>query len=107
MDEPAAAVVFFAAVVAGFFAAVGVFFAAVAGFFAAVVVFFAVAVVFFAAVAAFAAVAVFFAADERDPEAYLKLLGSISSRLKEDNVIANIHAAGDDRAKIFDILAAD
>ena len=51
--------------------------------------------------------AVFFAADERDPEAYLKLLGSISSRLKEDNVIANIRAAGDDRAKIFDILAAE
>ena len=51
--------------------------------------------------------AVFFAADERDPEAYLKLLGSISSRLKEDNVIANIRAAGDDRGKIFEILSAE
>ena len=51
--------------------------------------------------------AVFFAADERDPEAYLKLLGSISSRLKEDNVIASIHAAGSDRKKIYDILAAE
>ena len=51
--------------------------------------------------------AVFFAADERDPEAYLKLLGSISSRLKEDNVIARIHEVGEDRKKIFDILAAE
>ena len=46
-------------------------------------------------------------ADERDPEAYLKLLGSISSRLKEDNVIASIHAAGNDRKKIYEILAAE
>ena len=37
----------------------------------------------------------------------LKLLGSISSRLKEDNVIASIHAAGNDRKKIYDILAAE
>ena len=51
--------------------------------------------------------AVFFAADERDPEAYLRLLGSISSRLKEDGVIAKIHEAGEDRQKIFDILAAE
>jgi mannitol/fructose-specific phosphotransferase system IIA component (Ntr-type) len=51
--------------------------------------------------------AVFFAADERDPEAYLRLLGSISSRLKEDGVIAKIHEAGEDRKKIFDILAAE
>ena len=51
--------------------------------------------------------AVFFAADERDPEAYLKLLGSISSRLKEDNVIPSILAAGDDRKKIFEILSAE
>lgn len=51
--------------------------------------------------------AVFFAADERDPEAYLKLLGSISSRLKEDGTIASILAAGDDKEKIYSILAGE
>lgn len=51
--------------------------------------------------------AVFFAADERDPEAYLKLLGSISSRLKEGDTIERIKAAGEDRQKIYDILTAE
>lgn len=51
--------------------------------------------------------AVFFAADERDPEAYLKLLGSISSRLKEGDTIDRIKAAGEDRQKIYDILTAE
>ncbi len=49
--------------------------------------------------------AVFLAADERDQEAYLKLLGSISSKLKEENVIDRIFEAGDDKQKILDILS--
>ena len=48
---------------------------------------------------------VFLAADERDQEAYLKLLGSISSKVKEEGVITEILAAGDDRAKIQEILS--
>lgn len=48
---------------------------------------------------------VFLAADERDQEFYLKLLGSISSKLKEDGIIAEIIAAGEDRAKIQEILS--
>lgn len=49
---------------------------------------------------------VFLAADERDQEAYLKLLGSISSKLKEDGIIAEILQAGEDRLKIQKILSA-
>ena len=49
---------------------------------------------------------VFLAADERDQEAYLKLLGSISSKFKEDGVIDAVVAAGEDRAKIQEILAS-
>lgn len=48
---------------------------------------------------------VFLAADERDQEAYLKLLGSISSKFKEDGVIEAVLNAGEDRAKIQEILA--
>ena len=49
---------------------------------------------------------VFLAADERDQEAYLKLLGSISSKFKEDGVIDAVISAGEDRAKIPEILAS-
>ena len=48
---------------------------------------------------------VFLAADERDQEAYLKLLGSISSKVKEEGVITEILAAGEDKAKIQEILS--
>lgn len=48
---------------------------------------------------------VFLAADERDQEAYLKLLGSISAKLKENGIIDEIIAAGEDRAKIQEILS--
>ncbi len=48
---------------------------------------------------------VFLAADERDQEAYLKLLGSISVKLKEEGVIAEIMAAGEDTARIQQILS--
>ncbi len=49
--------------------------------------------------------AVFLAADERDQEAYLKLLGSISARLKEDKVIDRIFECGEDVAKIMEVLS--
>ena len=49
--------------------------------------------------------AVFLAADERDQEAYLKLLGSISSKLKGESVIDRIFEAGEDREKILGILS--
>lgn len=49
--------------------------------------------------------AVFLAADERDQEAYLTLLGSISSKLKEDKMIDRIFECGEDRAKIMEILS--
>ena len=49
--------------------------------------------------------AVFLAADERDQEAYLKLLGSISARLKEDKVIDPIFECGEDVAKIMEVLS--
>ena len=49
--------------------------------------------------------AVFLAADERDQEAYLKLLGSISAKLKEDNVIDRIFECGNDTDKIMGILS--
>ena len=48
---------------------------------------------------------VFLAADERDQEAYLKLLGSISARLKEDKVIDRIFECGEDVAKIMEVLS--
>ena len=47
---------------------------------------------------------VFLAADEKDQEAYLKLLGSISIKLKEKNVMDEILAAGMDKKKIYAIL---
>ncbi len=50
---------------------------------------------------------VFFAADERDPQAYLRILGSITAKLKEKGVISDILAAGDDTSKIYDILSAE
>ena len=49
---------------------------------------------------------VFLAADEKDQEAYLTLLGSISSKFKEDGVIDAVISAGEDRAKIQEILAS-
>ena len=48
---------------------------------------------------------VFLAAAERDSDAYLKLLGSISSKLKEPGIIQEILDAGDDKAKIQEILS--
>ena len=47
---------------------------------------------------------VFIAADERDQEAYLKLLGSVSAKLKEPSVIDHIFENGKDKQKILSIL---
>ncbi len=48
---------------------------------------------------------VFLAADERDQEAYLKLLGSISSKMKEGNVMQEVLANSTDKKKIYEILS--
>jgi len=48
---------------------------------------------------------VFLAADERDSDAYLKLLGSISCKLKEPGIIDEIISVGEDKAKIQEILS--
>ena len=47
---------------------------------------------------------VFLAADEKDQEAYLKILGSISVKLKDKALMDEILAAPDSKA-IFDILS--
>ena len=47
---------------------------------------------------------VFLAADEKDQEAYLKILGSISVKLKDKALMDEILAAADGKA-IFDILS--
>ncbi|OQA87669.1 MAG: PTS system fructose-specific EIIABC component [Lentisphaerae bacterium ADurb.Bin242] len=47
---------------------------------------------------------VFLAADEKDQEAYLKILGSISVKLKDKDVMAEILEAAPDKKKIFAIL---
>jgi len=48
---------------------------------------------------------VFLAADEKDQEAYLKILGSISVTLKDKETMAEILAASPDKEKIFSILS--
>lgn len=47
---------------------------------------------------------VFLAADEKDQEAYLKILGSISVKLKEKAIMEEILAAAPDKQKIFALL---
>ena len=47
---------------------------------------------------------VFLAADEKDQEAYLKILGSISVKLKDKDVMTEIMEAAPDKKKIFAIL---
>ena len=47
---------------------------------------------------------VFLAADEKDQEAYLTLLGSISSKMKEEGVMDQILACKDDKDKVYEIL---
>ena len=47
---------------------------------------------------------VFLAADEKDQEAYLKILGSISVKLKDHNLMDEILAAGD-KKEIYNILS--
>ncbi len=48
---------------------------------------------------------VFLAADEKDQEAYLKILGSISVTLKDKETMTEILAASPDKEKIFSILS--
>lgn len=48
---------------------------------------------------------VFLAADERDQEAYLKVLASISTKLKSDGVMDAVLAAKDDKKQILEILS--
>ena len=48
---------------------------------------------------------VFLAADEKDQEAYLKILGSIPVTLKDKETMAEILAASPDKEKIFSILS--
>ena len=48
---------------------------------------------------------VFLAADDKDQEAYLKILGSISVTLKDKETMAEILAASPDKEKIFSILS--
>lgn len=50
---------------------------------------------------------VFLAADEKDQEAYLKLLGSISSRLKDKNVMTEIFEVMNNKKKVHAILAKE
>ena len=50
---------------------------------------------------------VFLAADEKDQESYLKILGSMSGKLKDKAIVEAILAAGDDKNRIFDILTAE
>ncbi len=52
-------------------------------------------------------VIVFLAADERNQEAYLTLLGSISSKLKDDNVMKQILECHGDRSKVYEILTKE
>ena len=47
---------------------------------------------------------IFLAADEKDQEGYLSLLGSISSKMKEDGVIEKIFEFGEDRDQIMAFL---
>lgn len=50
---------------------------------------------------------VFLAADEKDQEAYLKLLGSISIKLKDKDIMNEILEAGTDKKKVYAILNKD
>ena len=47
---------------------------------------------------------VFIAADERDQEGYLKLLGSVSASLKDRSVIAKIMENKDNPAEVLRLL---
>ena len=48
---------------------------------------------------------VFLAADEKDQESYLRILGSISVKLKDPETMQRILAASPDKQAIYDILA--
>ena len=50
---------------------------------------------------------VFLAADEKEQDTYLKILGSRSARLKNKEVVSSVLAAGDDKEKIYSILTQD
>ncbi|MBO5723205.1 MAG: PTS sugar transporter subunit IIA [Lentisphaeria bacterium] len=50
---------------------------------------------------------VFLAADEKDQESYLRILGSISVKLKDPETMQKILAAAPDKKAIYDILAAE
>lgn len=50
---------------------------------------------------------VFLAADEKEQEAYLKILGSMSCKLKNKEIVASVIAAGDDKEKIYSILTEE
>ncbi len=50
---------------------------------------------------------VFIAADENDQEAYLKLLGSVSFKLKDASVVASILEVGKNKRKVHAILTKD
>ena len=47
---------------------------------------------------------VFLAADEKDQEAYLTLLGSISSKMKEEGIMEQILACKENKDNVYEIL---
>lgn len=50
---------------------------------------------------------VFLAADEKEQDTYLKILGSMSSKLKNKEIVSAVLEAGDDSEKIYSILMQD
>lgn len=48
---------------------------------------------------------VFLAADEKDQDAYLKILGSISVKLKDPELMQQILANANDKKAVFDLLS--
>ena len=50
---------------------------------------------------------VFLAADEKEQDTYLKILGSMSSKLKNKEIVSAVLDAGDDSGKIYSILMQD
>ncbi|MBR2365061.1 MAG: PTS sugar transporter subunit IIA [Lentisphaeria bacterium] len=50
---------------------------------------------------------VFLAADEKEQDTYLKILGSMSGKLKNKEIVSSVLAAGDDKEKIYSILMQD
>ena len=50
---------------------------------------------------------VFLAADEKEQDTYLKILGSMSSKLKNQEIVSAVLDAGDDSGKIYSILMQD